>query len=225
MVADYTVTFTAPKPGLFLGAGPRHAGQLVVRDIGSPGELIQETGKGKLRWSEPREFTEFALPRKPAGAQGNLWPRADCGRLGGEERSRCARVVGGLACGGGTRHCGDAGACASDNCRARARNYDRASDLYSGGHNFGALLRSELFREAGGWQERPRDRSRSDHTARDPGICSRRYGHAVPRPDYLGCGWAECIRGQGGRTERSKRYDRHYAASRRNVAFGGLHHS
>jgi NAD(P)H-hydrate epimerase len=70
VAADYTVTFTAPKPGLFLGAGTEHIGELAVRDIGSPKELIEETGKGKLRWSEPPEFTGFALPRKPSGHKG-----------------------------------------------------------------------------------------------------------------------------------------------------------
>jgi NAD(P)H-hydrate epimerase len=70
VVADHTVTFTAPKPGLFLGAGAHHTGELAVRNIGSPRELIEEIGKGKLRWSEPQEFTRFALPRKPTGHKG-----------------------------------------------------------------------------------------------------------------------------------------------------------
>jgi ADP-dependent NAD(P)H-hydrate dehydratase / NAD(P)H-hydrate epimerase len=70
VAADYTVTFTAPKPGLFLGAAAHHIGELAVRDIGSPTELIEEIGKGKLRWSEPQEFTQFALPRKPGGHKG-----------------------------------------------------------------------------------------------------------------------------------------------------------
>ncbi len=71
VVADYTVTFTAPKPGLFLGAGPRHVGQLVVRDIGSPPALVEATGKGDLRWSEASEFARFGLPRKAAGNKGD----------------------------------------------------------------------------------------------------------------------------------------------------------
>jgi hydroxyethylthiazole kinase-like uncharacterized protein yjeF len=69
--ADYTVTFTAPKPGLFLSAGPRNVGQLAVRQIGSPPELVEETGKGNLRWSEPGEFKAFAAPRKPEGHKGD----------------------------------------------------------------------------------------------------------------------------------------------------------
>ena len=71
VVADYTITLTAPKPGLFLGAAPRHVGQLAVRDIGSPPELIEEIGKGNLRWSEPREFGHFARTRKPEGHKGD----------------------------------------------------------------------------------------------------------------------------------------------------------
>lgn len=69
--ADYTVTFTAPKPGLLLAAGPRHVGRLVVRQIGSPADLIEETGKGNLRWSEALEFARFALPRRPEGHKGD----------------------------------------------------------------------------------------------------------------------------------------------------------
>jgi len=71
VVADCTVTFTAPKPGLVLGAGQRHVGQLLVRGIGSPPVLIEETGKGNLRWSEPCEFRAFATPRKPDGNKGD----------------------------------------------------------------------------------------------------------------------------------------------------------
>jgi len=69
--ADYTVTFTAPKLGLFYGAAADYQGQLVVRAIGSPPALIEEVGGGRLRWSEPSEFARFALPRKPEGHKGD----------------------------------------------------------------------------------------------------------------------------------------------------------
>ena len=69
--ADYTVTFTAPKIGMLRGKANECCGYLVVRDIGSPWELIEEVGKGNARWSEPREFAEFALPRKPQGHKGD----------------------------------------------------------------------------------------------------------------------------------------------------------
>ena len=71
IAARYTVTFTAPKPGLFLGGGPAHVGDLTVRDIGSPRDLIRESGKGNLRWTEASEFTFFALRRRPEGNKGD----------------------------------------------------------------------------------------------------------------------------------------------------------
>jgi hydroxyethylthiazole kinase-like uncharacterized protein yjeF len=71
VVADYTITFTAPKPGLLLGASAQHVGELLVRQIGSPSELIERTGKGNLRWSEPAEFARFAARRKPEGNKGD----------------------------------------------------------------------------------------------------------------------------------------------------------
>ena len=70
VVADLTVTFTAPKLGMFLGKSATYVGQLVVREIGSPPELVEEIGKGTVRWSEPREFAPFALPRNVDGNKG-----------------------------------------------------------------------------------------------------------------------------------------------------------
>ncbi len=47
VVANHTVTFTAPKLGMFLGDASKFVGQLSVQGIGSPPELIEEIGKGK----------------------------------------------------------------------------------------------------------------------------------------------------------------------------------
>jgi NAD(P)H-hydrate epimerase len=69
--ADFTVTFTAPKVGMLQSQAGEFVGQLVVREIGSSPDLIEEIGKGTLRWSEPREFAEFASPRNPAGNKGD----------------------------------------------------------------------------------------------------------------------------------------------------------
>jgi ADP-dependent NAD(P)H-hydrate dehydratase / NAD(P)H-hydrate epimerase len=69
--ADYTVTFTAPKTGMFLGNSADFLGQMVVRDIGSPRALIEETGKTRLRWSEPQEFERFAARRHAEGHKGD----------------------------------------------------------------------------------------------------------------------------------------------------------
>ncbi|MBZ5503214.1 MAG: NAD(P)H-hydrate dehydratase [Acidobacteriia bacterium] len=69
--ADHTITFTAPKRGMFLRDASGAVGRLTVCDIGSPWGLIEETGKGALRWSEPREFRGFAAPRSAAGHKGD----------------------------------------------------------------------------------------------------------------------------------------------------------
>ncbi|MGH9564279.1 MAG: NAD(P)H-hydrate epimerase, partial [Terracidiphilus sp.] len=69
--AEYTVTFTAPKIGMLSGKANECCGQILVRDIGSPWELIEEVGKGNVRWSEAREFPAFAIPRKPQGHKGD----------------------------------------------------------------------------------------------------------------------------------------------------------
>ncbi|HXP71807.1 MAG TPA: NAD(P)H-hydrate dehydratase [Candidatus Dormibacteraeota bacterium] len=71
VAANYTVTFTAPKAGMFLGNATASVGQLLVREIGSPPELVEEVGKGTVRWLETGEFSEFALPREPDGNKGN----------------------------------------------------------------------------------------------------------------------------------------------------------
>jgi NAD(P)H-hydrate epimerase len=71
IVAEYTVTFTAPKLGMFRGEGPRHLGEVVVCDIGSPLDLVSEVGRSDLHWSEPSEFAPFAKRRKADGNKGD----------------------------------------------------------------------------------------------------------------------------------------------------------
>jgi NAD(P)H-hydrate epimerase len=71
IVADYTITFTAPKPGLVDHEGGHRVGSLLIGQIGSPSALIEETGKGNLRWSEPTEFSAFAIPREAEGNKGD----------------------------------------------------------------------------------------------------------------------------------------------------------
>ena len=69
--ADYTVTFTAPKAGMLVRDAPSFVGRLVVRGIGSPAGLIEETGKGELEWLEAKDFEAFARPREAAGNKGD----------------------------------------------------------------------------------------------------------------------------------------------------------
>ncbi|MCU1243572.1 MAG: carbohydrate kinase, YjeF related protein [Candidatus Acidoferrum typicum] len=63
LYAHKTVTFTAPKPGQLISRDSAAVGMLDVADIGSPASLIEEIGKGPLRWVEPSEFAQLPLVR------------------------------------------------------------------------------------------------------------------------------------------------------------------
>jgi ADP-dependent NAD(P)H-hydrate dehydratase / NAD(P)H-hydrate epimerase len=69
--ADYTVTFAAPKMGMVRGTADLMVGNLMVRKIGSPWELVVEVGKSRLWWAEPAEFAGFCMPRRPSGHKGD----------------------------------------------------------------------------------------------------------------------------------------------------------
>lgn len=69
--ADYTVTFTAPKFGLVMSPADARVGRLLVSDIGSPSQLVEEIGAGNLRWAEPREFRDLPLRRDPRSHKGD----------------------------------------------------------------------------------------------------------------------------------------------------------
>ena len=70
--AHTTATFTAPKIGQLVSRDSGCCGKLQVRDIGSPPELIEELGKGKVRWIEPREFLELPLVRQADSHKGKF---------------------------------------------------------------------------------------------------------------------------------------------------------
>jgi NAD(P)H-hydrate epimerase len=63
LFAHRTVTFTAPKPGQLISKDAVAAGALEVVGIGSPAALVEEIGKGSLRWIEPTEFANFPFVR------------------------------------------------------------------------------------------------------------------------------------------------------------------
>lgn len=70
VMADYTVTFTAPKNGLFVASASPFVGRLTVAAIGSPAELVEEVAKGNVRWTEPWEFRRIAFHRKADSNKG-----------------------------------------------------------------------------------------------------------------------------------------------------------
>ncbi|MGB9434312.1 MAG: NAD(P)H-hydrate dehydratase [Candidatus Acidiferrum sp.] len=69
--AHWTVTFTAPKIGQLISSEAGCCGQLVVRGIGSPAALVEETGKGSLRWAGADEFAGMALIRAAEAHKGS----------------------------------------------------------------------------------------------------------------------------------------------------------
>jgi NAD(P)H-hydrate epimerase len=70
VVADCTVTFTAPKIGQLVSARADRVGRLVVRQIGTPRELLDSDAHLKLHWSEPGEFRSLPLVRAQESNKG-----------------------------------------------------------------------------------------------------------------------------------------------------------
>ncbi len=69
--ADYTVTFTAPKLGQLVSRDCHRVGKLLVREIGTPRQLLDEDAQLKLHWLEPGEFRSLPLRRRPDAHKGD----------------------------------------------------------------------------------------------------------------------------------------------------------
>ena len=67
--ADYTVTFTAPKPCHVSPPNCDHVGELIVAQIGSPASFYADC---KLELLEPAMFRELLAPRPPDGHKGTF---------------------------------------------------------------------------------------------------------------------------------------------------------
>lgn len=72
MAADFTVTFTAPKLGQLVLPRSSTCGELVVRGIGTPPELLESDTHLKIHWIEPGEFRALPLARDPAANKGTF---------------------------------------------------------------------------------------------------------------------------------------------------------
>ena len=70
LFAHRTVTFTAPKVGQLISPKAECCGALEVVQIGSPPDLIEQLGKGALRWLGPDEFASVPLVRGADGHKG-----------------------------------------------------------------------------------------------------------------------------------------------------------
>src|ERR1700720_1575304 len=94
--ADVTVTFTAPKVGQLLAPRADCVGKLVVRDIGTPRELLDDDPTLKLHWLEPGEFRGLPMVRKADSNKGNfghaLIVAGSLGKSGAAVLSGCAAL-------------------------------------------------------------------------------------------------------------------------------------
>ena len=70
--AHETITFTAPKIGQLVSHDSACCGHLCVKWIGSPRSLVEEAGKGTLRWAGPDEFASLPLVRAADSHKGNF---------------------------------------------------------------------------------------------------------------------------------------------------------
>ncbi|SRR5579871_1256143 len=70
--AHETVTFTAPKIGQLVSRDATCCGHINVKWIGSPPSLVEETGKGRLRWAGAREFASLPLVRASDSHKGKF---------------------------------------------------------------------------------------------------------------------------------------------------------
>lgn len=70
VAADYTVTLTAPKVGQLVLPHSTCCGKLLVKDIGTPPELLDSDSHLKIHWIEPAEFRALPLARDPVANKG-----------------------------------------------------------------------------------------------------------------------------------------------------------
>lgn len=70
--ADVTVSFTAAKVGQLLAPRADCVGKLVVRDIGTPRELLDDDPTLKLHWLEAGEFSGLPMVRKADANKGSF---------------------------------------------------------------------------------------------------------------------------------------------------------
>ncbi len=153
--AHATVTFTAPKIGQLVSKEAACCGRLLVRQIGSPRELIEEIGQGNVRWLESEEFRDLPLVRRIDSHKGSyghvLLVTREVRRSHSGGARRASRR-------GWTGHDRDARQRAPYRRVWTARNHDGAAYLYQVGLNFclefeGPSVSRALERQdaSGGW--------------------------------------------------------------------------
>jgi len=95
LFAHQTVTFTAPKVGQLISVAAETCGALEVVSIGSHAALVEQIGKGTLRWVGPDEFASMPLVR---AADSNKGTFGHVALVAGSLGKSGAAVMAGYAC-------------------------------------------------------------------------------------------------------------------------------
>jgi NAD(P)H-hydrate epimerase len=72
ILAEMTVTLTAPKVGQLVSPRSECVGKLVVREIGTPPSLLENDARLTLHWLEPGEFRSLPLRRRRDAHKGSF---------------------------------------------------------------------------------------------------------------------------------------------------------
>ena len=160
IAADVTVTLTAPKLGQMVSPRADRVGKLVVREIGTPPELLDDDPHLKLHWLEPGEFRDLPLVRRRDSNKGTFGHAlVVAGSLGKSGAARPGRARG-AARRRRTRDGGDAHRRASRGRRRHAGADDRASARHRDGQRERGQFRLRPFRRHHSRQVRAGDRPR-----------------------------------------------------------------
>ncbi len=101
IAADFTVTFTAPKVGQLLSPDCGRVGRLLVRQIGTPRQLLEEDAQLRLHWLEPGEFRLLPLHRRADAHKGDFGHALIVAGSRGKSGAATLAAIGALRAGAG----------------------------------------------------------------------------------------------------------------------------
>ncbi len=134
VAADFTVTLTAPKVGQLVLPHSPCCGELVVKDIGTPPELLESDPHLKIHWIEPAEFRALPLARDPAANKGTYGHALIVAGSLGKSGAAILAARGALRSGAGLVTVATPTGCAADCGRGIAGNDDGSSG-FNGSRN------------------------------------------------------------------------------------------
>ena len=101
MAADFTVTLTAPKVGQLVLPHSSRCGVLIVKEIGTPADLLESDPHLKIHWIEPAEFLALPLAREQDANKGSYGHALIVAGSLGKSGAAILAARGALRCGAG----------------------------------------------------------------------------------------------------------------------------